>query len=207
MCGTTISLARTRSDSRPSPRIGSGVEISGLAGLYAHFLLLGDAWLADGGLAIWLIPSEFMDVNYGAALKILPDRARHAPADPPLLPVGRAVLRRDGHLGDRRLREGAAAPRTRGPHVVRRPALDPAASESVPLATLRSARKWTAFPGNGARRPSPATTLGDFFTIKRGLATGANAFFILERAEARSAASRRCSSSRSCRARATSGRT
>ena len=46
-----------------------GVEISGLAGLYAHFLLLGDAWLADGGLALWLIPSEFMDVNYGSALK------------------------------------------------------------------------------------------------------------------------------------------
>ncbi len=54
----------------------------------------------------------------------LPERARHAPADPPLRPIGRAVLRRAGHLGGRRLREDAAAPRTRGPHVVRRsPAL------------------------------------------------------------------------------------
>ena len=65
------------------------------------------------------------------------------------------------------------------------PLSTPATSESVSLATLRSAKKWTAFPGNGARRLSPATTLGDFFTIKRGVATGANAFFILERAEAR----------------------
>jgi adenine-specific DNA-methyltransferase len=40
-----------------------GVPISGLAGLYAQFLLPADAWLADGGLGIWLIPSEFMDVN------------------------------------------------------------------------------------------------------------------------------------------------
>ena len=46
-----------------------GLDISGLAGLYAHFLLLCDAWMAPGGLAIWLIPSEFMDVNYGAAVK------------------------------------------------------------------------------------------------------------------------------------------
>ena len=46
-----------------------GLDISGLAGLYAHFLLLCDAWMAPGGLAIWLIPSEFMDVNYGAAIK------------------------------------------------------------------------------------------------------------------------------------------
>ena len=45
------------------------LDISGLAGLYAHFLLLCDAWMAPGGLAIWLIPSEFMDVNYGSAVK------------------------------------------------------------------------------------------------------------------------------------------
>ena len=33
------------------------LDISGLAGLYAHFLLLADAWMAPGGLAVWLIPS------------------------------------------------------------------------------------------------------------------------------------------------------
>jgi len=46
-----------------------GIEISGLAGLYCYFLLLCDKWLTDGGLAIWLIPSEFMVVNYGAAVR------------------------------------------------------------------------------------------------------------------------------------------
>ena len=39
------------------------------------FLLLATAWMEDGGYAAWLIPSEFMDVNYGAALKrFLTDR-------------------------------------------------------------------------------------------------------------------------------------
>ena len=46
-----------------------GVELNGLAGLYCYFLVLCHAWMSDGGLAGWLIPSEFMDVNYGASVK------------------------------------------------------------------------------------------------------------------------------------------
>ena len=53
----------------------TGVEVNGLAGLYVYFLLLATAWMEEGGIAAWLIPSEFMDVNYGAALKgFLADR-------------------------------------------------------------------------------------------------------------------------------------
>lgn len=50
-------------------RNACGVEISGLAGLYCYFLCLSHTWMADNGLAGWLIPSEFMDVNYGASVK------------------------------------------------------------------------------------------------------------------------------------------
>jgi len=39
----------------------SGVKISGLSGLYCHFLGLSLGWMAEGGVAGWLIPSEFMD--------------------------------------------------------------------------------------------------------------------------------------------------
>eukprot|EP00119_Amphimedon_queenslandica_P017970 XP_019858389.1 PREDICTED: uncharacterized protein LOC109586638 [Amphimedon queenslandica] len=46
-----------------------GLKISGLAGLYCYFLLLADRWLTDDGIGIWLIPSEFMTVNYGEAVK------------------------------------------------------------------------------------------------------------------------------------------
>src|SRR5207247_7453105 len=53
----------------------AGVEVNGLAGLYVYFLLLTTAWMADDGYAAWLIPSEFMDVNYGTSLKrFLTDR-------------------------------------------------------------------------------------------------------------------------------------
>jgi hypothetical protein len=43
----------------------TGLKLSGLSGLYCYFLLLSDAWIGEGGICIWLIPSEFMDVNYG----------------------------------------------------------------------------------------------------------------------------------------------
>src|SRR5262249_24618916 len=47
----------------------SGMKLSGLAGLYCHFIGLAHGWMEDGGLAGWLIPSEFMNVNYGLAVK------------------------------------------------------------------------------------------------------------------------------------------
>jgi methylase of polypeptide subunit release factors len=46
-----------------------GVHIAGLAGLYCYFLGLAHPWLQRGGIAGWLIPSEFMDVKYGGPLK------------------------------------------------------------------------------------------------------------------------------------------
>jgi hypothetical protein len=162
-----------------------GIAISGLAGFYVYFLLLADAWLADGGLAVWLIPSEFLDVNYGSALRSYL--------------TGRVTLRRihryspsDGQFGDALVTSAIVVfektPPPRGHEVCLSfggPLSAPNASESVPLETLRPARKWTGFPGNAAHERSPAATLGEFFIIKRGLATGANAFFILEREQAR----------------------
>jgi adenine-specific DNA-methyltransferase len=167
-----------------------GFEPSGLAGLYAYFLLLADAWLADGGLAAWLIPSEFMDVNYGDVLKTyltacvtLRHIHRYCPSDAQFADamVTSAVV----------IFEKAPPPEG---HEVRMsfggPLSEPSISESVPIAALRSTAKWTTFPGVGDRGPSSSlpssgATFGDLFTIKRGLATGANSFFILTREEAR----------------------
>jgi hypothetical protein len=66
----------------------------------------------------------------------------------------------------------------------------PAAIESIGLPALHDARKWTVYPARAKndRRVSGTTgvpTLGDYFRIQRGIATGANKFFILERDTAR----------------------
>src|SRR5690606_13714566 len=46
-----------------------GIKPSGLSGLYLYFVLLSHRLLSPGAVSAWLIPSEFMDVNYGTALK------------------------------------------------------------------------------------------------------------------------------------------
>lgn len=168
----------------------TGVEVNGLAGLYVYFLLLATAWMEDGGYAAWLIPSEFMDVNYGAALKgFLTDRVTLIRAhrfDPEDVQFGDAFVSsvvvvfkktppRLGHAPEFTFGGSLAAPHTR---------------DRISLDQLRRSRKWTVFPAhsqNDRHTLSNGTgpVLSDFFRIQRGIATGDNKFFILSRADAK----------------------
>jgi hypothetical protein len=65
------------------------------------------------------------------------------------------------------------------------PIAHPHKEAMVPIDTLRWSRKWTQFPGRDAAIERGELTLGDLFSIKRGLATGANGFFILSEASAK----------------------
>jgi len=47
----------------------ANIKLSKLAGLYCYFMALSHAWIKKNGISGWLIPSEFMDVNYGKAIK------------------------------------------------------------------------------------------------------------------------------------------
>jgi adenine-specific DNA-methyltransferase len=66
----------------------------------------------------------------------------------------------------------------------------PHASDRIPLERLRESRKWTVYPThakNDRHTLSDGTgpTLSDFFRVQRGIATGDNKFFVLDRAEAK----------------------
>jgi predicted RNA methylase len=166
----------------------AGAEVSGLTGLYCYFMFLAHEWLADGGIGVWLVPSEFMDVNYGRAVQqYLATRVK-------LLHVHRfnpQNVQFDDALVSSAIvvyekRKPAASHRVRFSYGGS--LLKPELSESVPIRTLRESRKWSGF-GRDAEsvrheRDNEATRLGSLFTVKRGIATGANSFFILERAEA-----------------------
>ena len=61
---------------------------------------------------------------------------------------------------------------------------EPIRSETLPLEELRETAKWTTLPQvrkNGRRKKR--VVLGDLFSIKRGLATGNNSFFILPKSK------------------------
>jgi hypothetical protein len=158
-----------------------GIKLSGLAGLYCYFLLLADAWLADGGLGVWLIPSEFMDVNYGQAVK------RYLAEHVKLLHIHR-FCPADVQFSDALVSSAVVVFEKSLPpprHTVRfthgGTLLGPQAEQAIPLATLRRTRKWTNYP-----EASPAVHVSNGDTIKRGLATGANDFFIRPREEVES---------------------
>jgi predicted RNA methylase len=163
----------------------AGVRPSGLAGLYVYFPLVADPWLAAGGLAAWLIPSEFLDMNYGAALKRYLTRNvdllrvhRFCPAD---VQFADALVTSTVVFYRKRPPTGGSVAFTAGPSV-----LAPATTRPVDRADLRDADKWGRLfgPDDTAPRPAGGRTLGDLFAIRRGLATGGNDYFILPRAEA-----------------------
>lgn len=159
------------------------MEISGLAGLYCYFLLLCHDWMEEQGLAIWLIPSEFMDVNYGATLRrYLTERVtlvhihRFCPTDvqftDALVSSAVVVFRKTSPSPGHRVRFSFAGPIE-----------SPGTEAQVPLDVLCHSRKWTQFPARTNFQNIDRPTLGDLFVIKRGLATGSNSFFILSEEE------------------------
>jgi hypothetical protein len=161
----------------------SGMKLSGLAGLYCHFLGLSHAWMAKGCVAGWLIPSEFMDVNYGQAIKrYFLDRVT-------LLHIHRFDPN-DVQFADALVSSAVVwfkndAPPTN--HEVRftfgGTLLEPTLSRLVSASALAREPKWTRFPSADVRSRESVPVLSDFFKIKRGLATGDNSYFILPEQE------------------------
>jgi adenine-specific DNA-methyltransferase len=163
----------------------TGLRLSGRAGLYAHFLTLGHAWMSAGALAGWLIPSEFMDVNYGREIKAyllsqitLLRIHRFDPCeaqfDDALVSSAVLWLRNEPPPREHEVEFSyggtLSCPKTRA---------------QVPLLRLESAAKWTGLTAApSGYREHRAARLGDYFRVQRGIATGANQFFIMTNEQA-----------------------
>lgn len=169
----------------------AGVKVNGLAGLYVYFMLLATAWMEDGGYAGWLVPSEFMDVNYGASFKqYLTDRVtliRVHRFDPEDVQFGDALVSSVVLV----FHKATPAPGHLVEFTFGGTVQQPHATDFIPVERLRESRKWTVYPSHtrndrhtSSNREGPS--LGDFFRIQRGIATGNNKFFILDRRDAES---------------------
>jgi hypothetical protein len=154
-------------------------DFSGLAGLYCYFMALAHGWMAHGGVAGWLIPSEFMDVNYGRTLKAYLLR------EVTLLHIHRFDPN-DVQFDDALVSSAVVWFKNQPPpldhHVqfsyggtMQQPTL----CKTVSTLDLERTEKWTRFPRQETETQHGGYRLGDLFQIKRGLATGDNNFFIL----------------------------
>ncbi len=160
----------------------TGVSISGLAGLHCYFLCLAHEWMADDGLAAWLIPSEFMDVNYGRAVKdyLLNDVAlqkihRFDPMDvqfdDALVTSTVVWFKKRRPLTDQEVEISYGGMPSQ-----------PNWRRTIPTSQLRSSGKWTgmfSYAPNVSSQGAAGETIADLFDIRRGLATGSNRFFVL----------------------------
>jgi len=156
-------------------------EMNGLGGLYTYFMVLSQAWMAKEGVGAWLIPSEFMDVNYGHRVKeFLMKRvtlSRIHRFDPNNVQFGDALVSSAVVFF-----KNSPPPSNHGVEFTFGGMLArPTVSDSIKLADLRYISKWTGLPQGISRLVGKhkGVTLADLFTVKRGLATGCNAFFIL----------------------------
>jgi len=157
-----------------------GTRIDARAGLYVYFMLLSHQWMADGAVAAWLIPSEFMQTTYGKAVRrYLTHRVR-------LVRVHRFDYAAQQFENARVLpavvlfqntspTSGDMVTMTSGGTLSR-----PEFTQTVSVDELASDTRWT-IPRVSDSEDSEVVRLGDLFFVSRGIATGANDFFILER--------------------------
>jgi adenine-specific DNA-methyltransferase len=159
----------------------TGIELSGLAGLYCYFLLAAHGWMAQNGIACWLIPSEFMDVNYGGKIKeYLLDRVtllrvhRFAPDDLQFTDVlvSSSVI----WVRNTEPTHNYSIEFTSGGSIS-----NPISSTTISSTRLKNISKWNSSSISSTQNIKTYSDikLSDLFTIKRGIATGANDFFIL----------------------------
>lgn len=153
----------------------TGIKISGLAGLYCYFMILSTRWLKPGAISCWLIPGEFMDVNFGKAVKqfllenvnllrihrFLPEDLQFSDA----LVTSSVVIFQNEPPGRNQVTFSEGG-RITAPTTMR----------SVSCHSLISCEKWTHIDSGDA---AASAKLGDYFEVKRGVVTGRNDFFIL----------------------------
>lgn len=160
-----------------------GVRINGLSGLYCYFMGLSHSWMEEGAIAGWLIPSEFMDVNYGRQIK------QYILSKVTLLHIHRFDPV-DAQFDDALVSSAVVWFRNDAPpenHHVKfsfgGTLASPSLVRDVPVSELKDEQKWTRYPIANEASKRGSVTLGDLFSIKRGIATGDNKFFIMTRGE------------------------
>lgn len=158
----------------------TGARRSGLSGLYVDLLLLSLDWMAPGGVGVWLIPSEVLDVGYAAAARrLLLERVtlrRVHRMDPDASQFGDALVSSAVLVF-----EHQPPPVDHHVHFTFGDPEHPTQTRLVPIAALRAASRWRR-----ELSPAPApegAPLAELFTIRRGVATGGNRLFVLSEAQ------------------------
>jgi adenine-specific DNA-methyltransferase len=164
--------------------IRTDIRVGARSGLYVYFLLLAHDWMSAGALAAWLIPSEFTRSIYGSAVR------QYLTQKVELLRV-HVYGQTAPQFENVEVLPAVIVFRNRKPkpeHTVLMTAggdlSTPEFRQIVTIKDLRCARTWNV-PLRRKEEESSQFRMGDFFIVRRGIATGANDFFVMTRERAK----------------------
>ncbi|MEX2613380.1 MAG: N-6 DNA methylase [Gaiellaceae bacterium] len=174
-----------------SPRYSArlGQRISSLSGSYVYFFLESLLRLNEHGRLVFITPTEFLDVRYGAPLKAaLLDTCRidevvvlemDELAFEGVLTTSAITIATKSRKPSRSLRLTEAKLRV---------AIERGRSVELPADAAPACVPWTTLLPSRAERISAliegrSARLGDYARVRRGIATGDNSFFCLTSAE------------------------
>ena len=176
-------LPASAGELKPHLEASLQLRISGRADLYMYFLLATHAWMDDDAVAAWLVPSEFTVTDAGQALRTyLADKVEllqlHFYDDTSEAGFFQDVLVSSCAIFFRKRmpRRQHQVRITRGDRIS-----TPRSSIRVSIGELRRRRRWDP---SGLAEPVRAASskdrrIGDFFRVRRGIATGANSLFVI----------------------------
>lgn len=155
------------------------LPVSGRSDLYVYFLLRAHAWMKEGAIGAWVIPSEFQVTDYGQALRTYLSRnvqllrihtyeQAETQFDNALTSTAVVIFQKLAPSTNHHVRISHGG-------TLRRPVRQ----RVELLSSLLLAPRWSF---QFLSKPPPncdTEVLGSFFSVKRGLATGANGIFVL----------------------------
>jgi hypothetical protein len=178
----------------------TGLRLSRLSSLYLHFFLHASTFLCEGGRIAFITPSEWMEAGYGRPLRLLLKHGlrlrvlllfrEDALAFPGVLTRACITLAERGEPKGRALfLKLSRWPRTdvllETVEKEEEGDLGWGRAKLVDPELLDPDRSWTPLLEDRGTLPSRAVRLGEVAKVIRGVATGANEFFLLSETEAR----------------------
>lgn len=161
----------------------TGIQLDGRADLYAYFLLGAHDWLAQGGTGAWLLPAEFLATDYGSAIrtyltsKVTLKRLHIYDPDSPVFDNARisstvVVYDKSPPVGTESvlLSFGGSADM-------------PEQQTRISIDVMARALRWSWLTLTMPDQNDERLRIRDLFEVKRGIATGANRYFVLDEAQ------------------------
>ncbi len=161
------------------------IKVNGLMGLYGYFILIAHLWMKQDGVESWLVPREFMDVKYGRSLR------KYLTEYVTLLQIHcfeiEDVQFKTAEVTSTIIIFKMSPPKpdnkilfTKGSNIK-----NPNFIREIDINLLKQSEKWSTIidsenPTDIENIPKGTLKLGDFFKVKRGVATGANDYFIID---------------------------